>query len=479
MEIPEWIYNSSRLIRSMEEDFEYISRDTFPDIFFKEDTIIRNKNDFTIMLENILYFDVRPIPNELYIYILRNNNVGNLLRSIKQKYPIETHNFFDFLLNIHNKNRLYEHLIENEDLVDRSLFVQINENILEWDETVCTYLVKTHHIALLKWMHTMGCPWDATTFNAAIDDLDLLIWLHVMRCPWDEDTAYIAINSGNIDVVLWLYENEYGLDDYRVIEIATKEGYLQILQWLYDHGYTIDRDIGDIAAKNNQFDVLKWLQTIRYYEFNESIFDYATESGNIELLEWLRDLGLRVYYSASYAPAGNGNLEVLEWLQAQNFPEYYINEDTCAMAAKNGHIDVLRWLHEHGCPWDHSTCNRAAQNGHLDCLTYAHENGCPWNYITCGVAAGNGNLDCLEYAHEHGCPWNQNTCIAAAQNGHVDCLEYIINNGCPCDIEMLYVYAMNAEQKEILRFLLINYKTRDKDKLFYIRTKYPELARYI
>jgi hypothetical protein len=58
----------------------------------------------------------------------------------------------------------------------------------------------------MKWLHTIGCPWDARTFTttAYIGNLANMMWLSDNGCPLDTLTFAAAEENKNPIIIDWL-----------------------------------------------------------------------------------------------------------------------------------------------------------------------------------------------------------------------------------------------------------------------------------
>lgn len=73
-----------------------------------------------------------------------------------------------------------------------------------WDIGVNLYAAQYGHLAVLKWLHSIGYSFDKWTCASAarIGHLDVVKWLHENGCPWDESTCTSATKR-HLDVVKW------------------------------------------------------------------------------------------------------------------------------------------------------------------------------------------------------------------------------------------------------------------------------------
>ena len=96
----------------------------------------------------------------------------------------------------------------------------------------CRCLAKEGQLAMLKWGHANGCPWDAWTcaWAARGGHLEVLQWARANGCPWDENTCSFAAGGGHLEVLQWARANGCPWDAWTGYW-AARGGYLEVLQW--------------------------------------------------------------------------------------------------------------------------------------------------------------------------------------------------------------------------------------------------------
>ena len=113
-------------------------------------------------------------------------------------------------------------------------------NVLKWlqienfhwkSKQTCAAAASENQLDVLKWLRSHGCPWDASTWQAAVNaqltdeyptlrsrvenvDSELLRWLRNQGCPEPEYTGYDAFASDDDDI----YDTEYtGYEDGMIV----------------------------------------------------------------------------------------------------------------------------------------------------------------------------------------------------------------------------------------------------------------------
>ncbi len=118
-------------------------------------------------------------------------------------------------------------------------------------------------------------------------------------------------------------------------------------------------------------DGLKWLYYTKKCKPNGNTFMYAAKNDNFDILKWMFDNHFPINERSFMYIAKNGNFNSLKWLFNNNFPN---NKFTFAFAAQNGNLDILKWMLENNFSKDESTFTFAVRNGNLDNLKWMLEN---------------------------------------------------------------------------------------------------------
>jgi hypothetical protein len=243
-----------------------------------------------------------------------------------------------FLIAHHNENRT----AESHEL-DYASHTSDNR-------VICSGLASGGHLELLQYARSQKCPWGNTCSAAASKGhLRILQWVTSVAdgCRMDSSTSYWAVESGNLELLKWAYENGCPWDPYICIR-AAKRGNLDMLIWAISTGHQWDEE------------------------------------------------------ACAYA-AMNGHLNILVWVKSMNLP---MGSSVCDRAAQGGHLDILKWAHNNGCPWNADTIANAALNRRYEIVQWALDNGCPFDSRLCYHAFNHGRKDIIELAESKGCMCN-------------------------------------------------------------------------
>ena len=140
-------------------------------------------------------------------------------------------------------------LAENQCYIDGNTFKYTDSiEILNWAK-LHGYSIPTgsilfslceNSLEVMKWLYENGyCPAFESRFCvlAARDGyLETLKWLRTVGCPWDENTLCSAAANGFLDIIKWAIENGCPIEKSSTIfKLSAVYGHLHILKWFMQH----------------------------------------------------------------------------------------------------------------------------------------------------------------------------------------------------------------------------------------------------
>lgn len=135
-----------------------------------------------------------------------------------------------------------------------------------WDEWTFAMTAKHRNFETIKWLHSVGCPWNNWTFTCVTErgDFEIIKWLHEQGCPWNEETFYDAAREGNLDIIKWLHEKGCPWDE-DVLRGAAQAERLEIVKYLHENGcpvpvFTLD-EFRNCKDYHKSFKIQEWLHT--------------------------------------------------------------------------------------------------------------------------------------------------------------------------------------------------------------------------
>lgn len=360
---------------------------------------------------------------------------------------------------------------------------------------MCKAAVKAANLDALRWLRSIGCPWNSETTDIAVQ-MKSISALRLLRsgeldgvCPWNNFVMTAWGDFISPEIVRWMRSDEAnGKCGWSpgVFDIAARANDIEMMKWLL-----FDEDgpeviswchltMKTVAARGN----LEFVQLLRsgvrgeVCEWDKSAFSYAVSSGNFKLMEFMRAADPPCPWS-SYAcicAIKNGDFKALTWLRSGESGEVCpIDPDVIAWAIREGRLEMLKWLisdakeKEEDCPLPEDACDIAAKYGHVEVLRWlrSEEGGRnPWSAETCAIAAENGHIDVLmalrSGAPEMGgerCPWDARACNKAASKGRLDIMR-LLRSGkeelgselCPWDHDTCHS-AVSSGNIELVKFL--------------------------
>lgn len=212
---------------------------------------------------------------------------------------------------------------------------------------------------------------------------------------------------------------EYEDDSFHLI-LAARKGEISILENAYNkkefphqkkaknmlqkkRNYRESQEIANQAARWQQFETLKWLNT-KGIKCHDKMLNYVIRKGNIPMAEYLLSQGCELHSNCNLATsvAFCGDLEMLKWLKLHaQLPEISFYGDIIA----NGHLHVLKWLYEHDSVM-FSPCrpncynnfaDKACIEGQLSILKWFAEINLFPDHVYINEAAKLGHLEVLQF----------------------------------------------------------------------------------
>jgi len=206
------------------------------------------------------------------------------------------------------------------------------------DKDVFNRAVKSQNIEMIRWLHSLNCPFSKSATKAAVG-----------MCNYNSETR------GSLTILKLLISWGCPLDD-EVCLLAAYQGDLEMLQFLYEMGCSLNEIVLQRAATNGHLHIIIWARA-QGCEWNASVCSNAVGWYHLDVLKWLRGIDRDKY-------------------------EIYSNESEI-------------------CPWNEQVCLFAIRYGHIDILKFAIENSCPCGEISYEAALETENIEIINYVMEH------------------------------------------------------------------------------
>lgn len=214
---------------------------------------------------------------------------------------------------------------------------------------------------------------------------------------------------------------------------AVAGGQLETVKWLHSKGCVCVKDICNIAAHYNQFDILVYLFGIGNTDC-DSVSLYAACHNSVQMLEWALATGARFECGdvCNFA-AQSGSLDVLKCLHARFDITRY--GDLCEEAARFGRLSTLKWIIEI-CGISRNggrLMSHAVRSGDMPTIEYVYGIGGELSDLAYKWAVCIGRIDVLQWLIDRECPASNDSCHQAGLRSDVAMLEYLGENGlCTC-----------------------------------------------
>jgi hypothetical protein len=260
-----------------------------------------------------------------------------------------------------------------------------------------------------------------------------------------------------------------------IVRVLTIYGQIELLKLAMEYGSDlfreIDEDMYDPIDENNinscshaviggNIDMFVLVRS-HGCKWNKDTLVLAAKVNQFRMLKFLNNNGCEMDDYISVYVAENGNTEIMEWLLESNC---IIDNDTFSAAANYGHLNMLKLLKKHNCYWDYVTSLSAAISGHLECLQWLVENGCPLDVSsTYSEAARFNRVHIIKWMHDKGYIWDSKTCIGAIQGRNFELLKWLVKEGCELDSSVYFAVKDNLVSNWSLDSSYFNSVEEEKD----------------
>jgi hypothetical protein len=290
---------------------------------------------------------------------------------------------------------------------------------------------------------------DPIFLSFAVDFPYLATLLTIVRNPSPSGSIFVAIYSGEIDIIRCLLVEAYSLPD-NACNIAAAGNRVQMLQYLHEEcGCDCSHKTSSLAAHYGSLDCMKYLLEAGFG--GAIVCLTAAANGNLECLRWAHTHGCELSTCMMVPAVRNDHFDCFVYCH-QNGHEHTWPCGVLMECIACGRTDMFMYAVDQGFPLHFRVAIKCTRDGRLDMLIYAHEHGMMLPPEIVSAAAGLGRLEILKYAHEQGCAWYSAVCTNAAQARELECLRYAVEHGCPYDHYGLRDAAVSSNSKEVLRY---------------------------
>jgi hypothetical protein len=253
-------------------------------------------------------------------------------------------------------------------------------------DDICSSVAKSGSIDMLRWLlqNTFRFCADTAYHAALAGHLEVLKFLHSVACPFDRWSCLAAAHRGDLPMLIWLRERHAPWDMFAVSISAASSGNVLMIMWLKDD---------------------------QKYELDSVLMLHAAEHGQLNMCRYLTDQGHWHAMACFHAMRG-GYTELLRHLMAHNNP--YEVPFLSKGAARRGNVDILAVILEgpQAITADDMTVmlNVAGARGHLEAAQWLKQRGAAWPAVLVDVYTGSRGVHrhewcgaVLDWARHEGC----------------------------------------------------------------------------
>lgn len=163
---------------------------------------------------------------------------------------------------------------------------------------------------------------------------------------YSETLAHRAARRGSINVVEFIHDSGREIT-LRTIETAAETGQVSVLNWMKEHDLiSADNKLWRDACFYGQTEVLDWLYE-NGYNIDDAVVQFAITRNKRNVVIWAREHGITFDEMTCIHAAAVGNLPMLQWLRENGCPW---DARVIALARISDHEHVVEWAIANGCP---------------------------------------------------------------------------------------------------------------------------------
>lgn len=218
-----------------------------------------------------------------------------------------------------------------------------------------------------------------------------------------------AIESGNLDLIKWLYSNKFEIQHVLFVE-ACEKGNIDIVKWFADKTDIHDNDdlAIRVAAGHGHIDVTNWLLEMKcnIHSDKNDVLRIACIEGNLDVFKWLVlehkcDIGT-TYYGQKFdgyddydsveinlcmsISSTHNNSEIFKWVDEQLEPLERVSYNDIELSfkefANNNNVDMVDWIHDNypiDKEWIMDVFESLIRSKGLEIVTLLHTYGIKYN----------------------------------------------------------------------------------------------------
>lgn len=223
----------------------------------------------------------------------------------------------------------------------------IDNNHIQPDIKISMRIAWTGNLECLQYIHSRGFPiLDKQVFTKAIDgrNIEMVKWLHDIGCPIDASVSKTAMDcpsakskiGGDVNILKLLVEWGFKLPRKLPWIDPARHGDLEMLKFLHTNGRIINDDVINAAAEHG----CKW---DKYACMHTIIYDH------IYVLKWLRGV------DRNKCEIKSNETEICPW-----------NERVCLDAIAYGRINILKFAIGNGCECGRKSYDAAVKSPNIE-----------------------------------------------------------------------------------------------------------------
>jgi len=157
--------------------------------------------------------------------------------------------------------------------------------------------------------------------------------------------ANLAARSGNINIIIWLYEHKFDINRYSIVDYALTYSNIEIVEYIrgrYDN-VVISHDSITKVAENNDYLTLVYIRDIFPNVVPNISYNMIMRS-NINIIKFvIKEFKAKCNYQTLLAAARCNKYEIFKYI-SDSFPNIAMTDKIFHEAAHNGNLDMLKYI---------------------------------------------------------------------------------------------------------------------------------------
>ena len=288
------------------------------------------------------------------------------------------------------------------------------------DDELCETSASHGNVEMFNYLWERGCTCSYFAYyDAGINGhIDMIKRLVSLKVPGGDDPFEGAIRGGNLEIIRYLYDSGFEMDERTCLSVPSFEGNnIEVLEYLIEKGCVLDSEFCEEAAS----------------------------CGKLYLLKYAHDRGCQWEEQTYWSAISTGRIDILEYLFEQGCP---LGKDTFEFTGRYGKLDTFKWLIENSsCDLDEQYVCRAIiaskTNDSLDKFRlFVESKSIRLSRMMLKILCKDGKLDFVKYIHGSHLKMDSSSIVFAFLYQQLHVIEWALSIGLKKDLQVCHSLRM-------------------------------------